>query len=92
MQKWQSIYNRGLPTFWIYGLVSIDIQWRVTIGFVKKMALTCFDIAISNGKNHDFHDNALEIGYTTQFSDKNTYHLVSDVSHSRISPSYLHGN
>ena len=40
MRKWQSIYSRGLPTFSITGLLSIDTQLGVAIGFVQKRALT----------------------------------------------------
>lgn len=40
MRKWQSIYSKGLPTFSITWLLSIDTQLGVAIGFVQKMALT----------------------------------------------------
>jgi hypothetical protein len=38
MRKWESIYSRGLPTFSIAGLLSIDTQLGFAIGFVLKRA------------------------------------------------------
>ena len=50
MRKWESIYSRGLPTFSIAGLLSIDTQLGFAIGFVLKRA---WKQCHSNGKNHD---------------------------------------
>ena len=40
MRKWQSTYNRELPTFSITELLSMDVQLVVAIGFVPKKAST----------------------------------------------------